>query len=399
MQLEIDVQKVRQGFRLALDCHLDVATVGLFGPSGSGKTTLLHLLAGLERPDRGRIILDGQTLCDTDRRVFVPPHKRRVGLVFQDARLFPHLSVWGNLKFAQRLAPGRSRDLSLDTIVDILDLGHLLDRRAPDLSGGEKQRVALARTLLAAPRILLLDEPASALDAGREAQLLPFLKRIGQELDLPMLLVSHRLAQIRYLTDTLLIVEAGHLQASGEFSTLIDRPDVVRLLQGHELFNILRLRVVEYQTGEGLTAFEFAHQRRKAPSYGRVPSLKGPLNDCPPGEEMVATVRPEDIIVSLAPAEYVSARNRLRGQIKKIIRTESRTLCCVDVGMDLLADVTHISATELELYPGKPIWCLFKTHAMNYPWGSASAGTASQIGMQNAKCKIDEVVPATRAFR
>jgi molybdate transport system ATP-binding protein len=337
---------------------------------------LLHLLAGLERPDHGRIILDGQTLCDTDRRVFVPPHKRRVGLVFQDARLFPHLSVRGNLKFARRLAPSRSRDLSLDTVAEILELGHLLDRRAPGLSGGERQRVALARTLLSAPRILLLDEPASALDAGREAQLLPFLRRIGQELDLPMVLVSHRLSQIRYLTDTLLLVEAGRLQATGEFSTLIDRPDVVRLLQGHELLNILRLRVVEHQPGEGLTAFKFAHRRGKTRSYGRAPSLKGPPYDCSAGEEMVATVRPEDIIVSLAPAEFVSARNQLAGQIKKIIRTDSRTLCCVDVGVDLLADVTHVSATELELHPGKPIWCLFKTHAMRYPWGSHCAETA-----------------------
>jgi len=376
MLLEMDVQKVRRGFRLEMDCRLEVTTVGLFGPSGSGKTTLLHLLVGLERPDRGRIVLDSVTLCDTDRRIFVPPHKRRVGLVFQDARLFPHLSVRGNLKFARHLAPRRSRNLSLDTVAEILELGHLLDRRTPSLSGGERQRVALARTLLSAPRLLLLDEPASALDAGREAQLLPFLKRIGQELDLPMMLVSHRLGQIRYLTDTLLLIEAGRLQARGEFSTLIDRPDVVRLIQGHELSNMLRLRVVEHQAGEGLTAFEFAHRGGKIPSYGRTPSLKGPLHRCPAGEEMVATVRPEDVIVSLAPVEYVSARNQLRGQIKKIIRTDSRTLCCVDVGMDLLADVTHVSAAELELYPGKPIWCLFKTHAMRYPWATVGAGGA-----------------------
>ncbi len=383
MLLEIDVQKLRRGFRLEMDCRLEVATVGLFGPSGSGKTTLLHLLAGLERPDRGRIVLDGRTLCDTDRRIFVPPHKRRVGLVFQDARLFPHLSVRGNLKFAQRLAPRRLRLLSLETIAEILELEHLLDRRAPDLSGGERQRVALARTLLSAPRILLLDEPASALDAGREAQLLPFLKRIGQELDLPIMLVSHRLGQIRYLTDTLLIVDGGRMQAGGEFSALLDRPDVMRAIQGHDLLNMLRLRAVEHHAAEGLTTFEFAQARRKTPSYGRVPSLKGPLHACLPREELVATIRPEDIIVSLAPVEYVSARNQLRGQIKKIIRTDSRTLCCVDVGMDLLADVTHVSATELELYPGKPIWCLFKTHAMNYPWGSASAGTA-----ENRPCWI-----------
>jgi len=376
MLLEMNVQTVRRGFNLEVDCRLDVTTAGLFGPSGAGKTTLLHLLAGLERPGHGRIRLDGMTLCDTERRIFVPPHKRRVGLVFQDARLFPHLSVRGNLKFARRLAPKRSCAVSLDGVVEILELGHLLDRRATNLSGGERQRVALARTLLAAPRLVLLDEPAAALDAGREAQLLPFLQRIGQGMDLPMILVSHRLNQIRYLTDTLLVVDEGRLCASGDFSTLIDRPDVMRVIQDSELANMLCLRVLDHQNAEGLTVFEFSRLRQKMVPCGCVPSIKGPLRLCSRGTEMVATVRPEDIIVSLAPVEYVSARNQLRGQVKKIIRTDTRTLCCVDVSVDLLADITHVSATELELHPGKHVWCLFKTHALSYPWGATRAETA-----------------------
>ena len=377
MLLEMDLQLVRPGFRFEIDRQLDVTTLGLFGPSGAGKTTLLHLLAGLERPDRGRIVLDGTVLCDTDRRLFVPPHKRRVGVVFQHGRLFPHLRVCGNLKFAQWLAPRASRQLSLDAIVDILDLGHLLDRRIPNLSGGERQRVALARTLLAAPRILLLDEPASALDANREGQILPLLKRLGVEFELPMILVSHRLGQIRYLSDTLLIVNEGRVQAGGTFSTLVDDPEAMRLMGGHELLNVLRLRVTEHHACEGMTVFAFSDPVRGGLASGYVPSVKGPLASCVRGTEVVATVRPEDIIVSLAPVEYISARNQLRGRIKRIVQAGGRTLCSVDVGTELLADVTRLSATELELEPGKKIWCLFKTHAVAYPYGCPN-GLASE---------------------
>ncbi len=368
MRLEMDIERTRGRFRLKIDCRLDVGTLGLFGPSGAGKTTLLHLLAGLAKPDRGRITLDDEVLCDTERGLFIKPHKRRIGVVFQDARLFPHLSVRGNLKFARGLVPKRSRQLSLDAVVDILELGDLLDHRAPNLSGGERQRVALARTLLAAPRLLLLDEPVSALDAGREAQLLPFLKRINRQMSLPMILVSHRLSQIRYLTDTLLVVDDGTLKASGAFSSLLEEPDVMRLIEANGLVNTLRLRAVAQRSDEGLTKFELAEPTSDAIPRDQLSSIKGPAHACPVGSELVATLRPEDVIVSLAPVEYLSARNQLRGRITRIIRTETRTLCAVDVGIDLLADVTHLSAQELELAPGKPIYGLFKTHALTYPY-------------------------------
>lgn len=384
MLLEMDLQLVRPGFRFEIARQLDVTTLGLFGPSGAGKTTLLHLLAGLERPDRGRIVLDGTVLCDTDRCLFVPPHKRRVGVVFQHGRLFPHLRVRGNLKFAQWLVPRASRRLSLDAIVDILELGSLLDRRISHLSGGERQRVALARTLLAAPRIVLLDEPASALDANREGQILPLLKRIGTEFELPMILVSHRLGQIRYLTDTLLIINDGRVQAGGVFSTLIRDREAMRLMGGHELLNVLRLRVTEQHSAEGMTVFAFSEPAPRELGDGHVPSIKGPLASCTRGTEVVATVRPEDIIVSLAPVEYISARNQLRGRITRVVQAGGRTLCSVDVGTELLADITHLSATELELKPGKKIWCLFKTHAVAYPYGcpNRSASERSTLTMK-----------------
>ncbi len=377
MRLEMNVEKTRSGFHLHMDGQLEVKTLGLFGPSGVGKTTLLHLLAGLERPDTGRIVLDGQTLCDTRQGLFVPPHERRIGVVFQEGRLFPHLSVRRNLKFAQRLAPRSSRRLSFDTIVEILELGYLLGRRTPSLSGGESQRVALARALLAAPQILLLDEPVSALDGRREAQVLPLLKRLEREFDLPMILVSHRLSQIRYLTDDLAIMRDGRLQASGRFETLIEDPDVVRLMYGHDLLNVLRLRVVRQAYDDGMTLLEPC-----TPSP-RVPCVRGPLVACAKGTPVVATVRPEDIIVSLAPAEHISARNQLRGVIKKIVRVNGRTLCYVDAGMSLLVDVTHSAVAELELSPGKKVWCLLKAHAVSYPYESHATSPGDYLRTLN----------------
>lgn len=212
--LELDVRWRRDAFALCAQARMDSRVTGLVGASGSGKSTLLALVAGLQRPDAGRIVLDGDVLVDTAARVFVPPERRHVGLVFQDAQLFPHLSVEANLLYGfHRLAPAQ-RHFARDEIVALLEIGHLLARRPRLLSGGEKQRVALGRALLYAPRLLLLDEPLASLDTARKQQILPFLLRIRDELRLPMLYVSHAQDEVAYLADTLWTLDAGQLTAS-----------------------------------------------------------------------------------------------------------------------------------------------------------------------------------------
>lgn len=211
--LELDVEWRRGDFHLQARAQAPQRVTGLCGASGSGKSSLLALVAGLQRPDRGRIALDGEVLVDTQAGIFLPPERRHVGLVFQDALLFPHLSVESNLLYGfQRLAPAQ-RHFSLAEIVELLQIGPLLARRPRHLSGGERQRVALGRALLHSPRLLLLDEPLAALDAARKQQILPFLLRIRDELKMPMLYVSHAQEEVAYLAGAVWTMEGGILRA------------------------------------------------------------------------------------------------------------------------------------------------------------------------------------------
>ena len=341
--------------------------LGVFGPSGAGKTTLLHVLAGLLRPGRGRIALDGEVLFDGAARMFVPAHRRRIGLVFQDNRLFPHLSVRGNLQFAGKHASAR-RDarFCVSTIADMLDLGALMDRRISTLSGGECQRVALGRALLSDPRLLLLDEPVSAVDAGRKSHILPMLRQAAQRLDLPVIVVSHELHQLLYLTDQLLLMDNGRCVAQGRFHALLHDADALRLLHPGGIVNLLRLRVSKHQPAEGITLCSLRDSPRAPAGGGTRKAHPRSAGQCAVGDELTATLRPEDVILSLAPAEYISAQNQIVGCVKSLVRHGDRTLCCVDIGTDLFVDVTYCSAAGLELTPGKRIWCLFKAHAVKY---------------------------------
>lgn len=200
--LELDVRWSRGEFSLQVQAGTTQRVTGICGPSGAGKSSLLALIAGLQRPDSGRIVLDDRVLVDVQAGIFLPPEKRHIGLVFQDAQLFPHLSVQGNLLYGFHHLQPEERRFHFNDIVALLEIGHLLKRRPRLLSGGEKQRVALGRALLYSPRLLLLDEPLSALDSARKQQILPFLLRIRDELQMPMLYVSHAPEDIAYLTDS-----------------------------------------------------------------------------------------------------------------------------------------------------------------------------------------------------
>lgn len=209
--LDFDFTYGRGTFELVARARLPGGVTGICGPSGSGKSTLLALVAGLLRPRQGRLVLDGGTLVDTARRVFVPAWQRHIGIVFQDGQLFPHLSVRRNLLYGHAgLAPSQRR-FGLEAVAELLEIGHLLDRRPALLSGGERQRVALGRALLYSPQLLLLDEPLASLDERLKQQILPFLRRIREETGIPMLYVSHSPAEVEFLADRVLTMEHGRL--------------------------------------------------------------------------------------------------------------------------------------------------------------------------------------------
>ena len=218
--LRVDVTKQLGEFSLEATFESQGRVTGLFGASGAGKTSLINMIAGLLRPDRGSIALDGETLDDTTARVHVPPHRRRIGYVFQDARLFPHLNVRQNLDYGRRMNRLAEDPTQHKRVTDLLDIGSLLDRRPGQLSGGERQRVALGRALLSKPRLLLMDEPLGSLDEGRKVEILPYLVRLRDEAGIPMVYVSHDAAELRQVATQIVMLRGGRVTALGGVKVL-----------------------------------------------------------------------------------------------------------------------------------------------------------------------------------
>jgi molybdate transport system ATP-binding protein len=218
--LAVDVEKQLGALKLSVRFEAKGGATALFGPSGAGKTSIVNMIAGLLTPDRGAIAIDDAVLFDSARGINVPPYRRRIGYVFQEGRLFPHLSVRQNLDYGRRMT-GRPRNAKeFDRIVALLDIGHLLERRPRLLSGGERQRVAVGRALLMEPRILLLDEPLASLDVAHKREILPYLVRLRDDAGIPIVYVSHTAAEVRRIATTVVRLDAGHVVASGGLELL-----------------------------------------------------------------------------------------------------------------------------------------------------------------------------------
>jgi molybdate transport system ATP-binding protein len=359
--LDVDIRASAPDLDLAF--RTDALVTGVVGASGAGKTSLLLAVAGLRRPAAGRITLGDDVLFDATARIDVPVHRRRLGVVFQDDRLFPHLSVRANLLYgAPRDAADEGTPITLANIVDLLDLGSLVDRRTHHLSGGERQRVALGRALLARPRLLLLDEPASSLDRQRRHDLLRLVRAVRDDLAVPMLYVSHDLAEVLQLTDRLLVVDGGRALAHGPLAEVVRAGDAWRTIRSLGTMNVLALHVLDHDEAAGLTRF------RVGPDGAATVTLVGPLVDRDPGAVLRAAIRPEDIAFAVQPVEGISIRNQVPAAVTEVTAHADRSLVTVALaaGTTLLVEVSHKTVREMALAEGTAVWCLIKSNALTY---------------------------------
>jgi len=324
----------------------------LFGHSGSGKTTLLRCVAGLERP-QGTLRFKGQSWQDGN--IFLPAYKRPLGYVFQDANLFPHLSVRGNLRYGmKRAGRGMAR---IDDIVELLGIGHLLERKPARLSGGERQRVGIARALALQPQLLLMDEPLSALDIKRKQEILPYLERLHNELDIPILYVTHAPAEVLRLADHVVMMGGGQVQASLPLREAVAQPDSP-LFAGQSHVAVIQARAEE--ATDGLRRLQVAGQWLRVPEDA--------CSSCQPGKTMRLQLAARDVSISLLHLPEISINNQLQARVVDIAPAVHPVNVLVRLelgdGQLLFAEITRASRERLELHPGMLVWALVKAVAL-----------------------------------
>jgi molybdate transport system ATP-binding protein len=356
MTLAVDIDTTIGTFRLDARFASDGRVTALFGRSGAGKTTIVNVIAGLLRPARGSVVVDDAVLLDTQRGVFVPPHHRGIGYVFQEGRLFPHLSVRGNLTYGRRFAATRHRPgPKLADIAALLGIAPLLDRRPGDLSGGEKQRVAIGRAMLANPRLLLMDEPLAALDRRRRDEILPYVERLRDEAGMPIVYVSHAVDEVARLADTVVILADGRVTAVGPTGDIFASLD----LGDDELTGgVLTARIAAHDTVLRTTRLEHA-----------AGPLFVPLTAAPVGSLVRLRVQARDVALGIDISGRLSIRNRLAATVTAIADRNGQS---VDVRLDvggeaLVARITAAAVADLKLEVGRPVVALIKATAFDRP--------------------------------
>ncbi|MFB2550227.1 molybdenum ABC transporter ATP-binding protein [Ensifer soli] len=351
MSLDVSVTHRQGAFTLEAAFSSTGGVTALFGRSGSGKTTLVNIIAGLVRPATARIALDGDTLLDTAQRIDVPVHRRRFGYVFQEARLFPHLSVRRNLLYGRWLAGLGGSGPEVDRIVDMLDIAPLLARRPAGLSGGEKQRVALGRALLSAPRLMLMDEPLAALDEARKQEILPYLERLRDETAIPIVYVSHSVAEVARLASRVVMIEAGRVAASGDPASVLSQPSPA--IDRREAGTVLDGVAGERHAGLATVA--------SGPLVFRVPD---PSLD--PGRAVRLHIAARDVMLAIREPEGLSALNIFAGRVADIRILGEEADVIVDCGGTMLtARITRLSRDLLALVPGLAVHAIVKSVALD----------------------------------
>jgi molybdate transport system ATP-binding protein len=346
MDLKVDVKSRFSVFCLEMNFHVQGDRVGIFGPSGSGKSSLVGLISGLRKPGKGSIILDGRALFDSGQGIDIPVEHRRIGMVFQRPHLFPHLDVKGNLLYGFKRCSHENRRITPEGVVDVLQLGPLLERTINNLSGGEQQRVAIGRAVLSNPRLLIMDEPLSALDDRLKFQIIPFLKGVCETFKIPFIFISHSLLEMRVMADQVLVVAEGRV---------IEQSTSENLARGrmgeNDIGYINLIRVVRARRLDGLYAYKWGGQELLISSG----------ND---QEEGLFELSSREIILFKRHPEAISARNLLKCRVAEIFETGRRIGVEMDCGGErLIAEVVKEAAKELSVTKGGEIYAAIKASA------------------------------------
>ncbi|NLD39063.1 MAG: molybdenum ABC transporter ATP-binding protein [Desulfatiglans sp.] len=325
----------------------------IIGESGAGKTSIINMVAGLRRPDEGHIIVNGRTLFDSKTGCNIPPEKRHIGYIFQDGRLFPHLSVRHNLTYGMNLIPKNDRFITVDQVVDLLGIGHLLKRMPSNLSGGEKQRVAIGRALLTSPTFLLMDEPLSSLDEARKSDVLPFIGKLTSEFKIPILYVSHSLNEVLNLADTVVILKAGGVISFGDAGEVLGRPDMQQFLGSSNYGALISTAIEEHS--QYLTHLRFNGGLLHVP----------PLN-FKKGSKIIVLIKARNVAISLDQPSNTSFQNILPARVDEIIeRDEMMVDIRLDIGCMITARITRAARESLGLKPGQQVYALIKGVAVS----------------------------------
>jgi molybdate transport system ATP-binding protein len=357
--LDIAIQKRLGDF--TIDVAFTAPTPGvtaLFGRSGSGKTSIVRSLAGLARPDRGQIRVGETVFFDSDKGIDVPAEQRRVGYVFQDSRLLPHIKVEDNLRYGWKRVPAGDRPIKFNTVVSLLGIGALLGRRPHTLSGGEKQRVAIGRALLSQPRLLLMDEPLASLDGERKAEVLPYLERLRDELSLAVVYVSHAHEEVERLARTLVVIEAGRVAESGPIGELSSRLDVRGVSDRADAASVIDTKVIGHDDIRRLTRLGFDGGELVVGRF-----------EAAPGTNIRVLIPVREVILATQEPDGISVQNVLPGTVEGVnLGGQGNALVQVRVGgVRLLARVTQDTVDRLQLTPGKPVFALVKAAGIERP--------------------------------
>jgi molybdate transport system ATP-binding protein len=356
--MDVRLQLKYSGFALDVDLHLPGRGVtALYGHSGSGKTTCLRCIAGLERAENGFIQINDEVWQDTRNGLFVPPHKRALGYVFQEASLFPHLSVRANLEFGLKRIPRSQRRVDMTHATELLGIGHLLDRHPQHLSGGERQRIGIARALLTSPKLLLMDEPLAALDSQRKSEILPYLERLHDELDIPVLYVSHAQDEVARLADHIVLLSDGKALASGPIGETLARLDLPMAL-GDDAGVVINGAVNAYDQHYQLLTLQLPDS---------LLSMRVAHAPLALGKQLRIKVQARDVSLSLQAGEHSSILNRLPVTVTQEISADNSAHVLVRLdagGTPLLARITRFSRDQLQLHPGQTLWAHIKAVAV-----------------------------------